>query len=206
MQELKAICDRKLAEYIARRGQAVWEHRRRSPGYVSGTLRYEVLKNAKFRCELCGVPLTSALWKWTTSRLVTREVGTRSATFTAVFPLTMRVADSGNRREAKVLNFWPSSRRIPSRLSSSRSASQHSPTLGLMGLIIWPSKAHRGATRPASRTKARRRQPRSLSLKAGGCLPELRRRSSWILAHPEVPTRDRVERLVRPAFICPETY
>ena len=56
VQKLKAICDRKLAEYIARRGQAIWEHRRRSAGYVSGTLRYEVLKNAKFRCELCGVP------------------------------------------------------------------------------------------------------------------------------------------------------
>ena len=55
VQELKAICDRKLAEYIARRGEAIWEHRRRSAGYVSGTLRYEVLKNAKFRCELCGV-------------------------------------------------------------------------------------------------------------------------------------------------------
>ena len=56
VQELKAICDRKLAEYIARRGEAIWEHRRRSTDYISGTLRYEVLKNAKFRCELCGVP------------------------------------------------------------------------------------------------------------------------------------------------------
>jgi ATP adenylyltransferase len=56
VQELKAICDRKLKEYIARRGDAIWEHRRRSVGYVSGTLRYEVLKAAKFRCELRGVP------------------------------------------------------------------------------------------------------------------------------------------------------
>jgi ATP adenylyltransferase len=56
VQELNAICDRKLAEYIARRGEAIWENRRRSAGYVSGTLRYEVLKNAKRRCELCGVP------------------------------------------------------------------------------------------------------------------------------------------------------
>ena len=56
VQELNAICDRKLAEYIARRGEAIWENRRRSAGYVSGTLRYEVLKNAKFRCELCGIP------------------------------------------------------------------------------------------------------------------------------------------------------
>jgi ATP adenylyltransferase len=56
VQELKDICDRKLAEYVARRGQAIWGHRRRSTDYVSGTLRYEVLKHAKFRCELCGVP------------------------------------------------------------------------------------------------------------------------------------------------------
>lgn len=55
VQELKAICDRKLADYIQRRGEAIWEHRRRSAGYISGTLRYEVLKNAKTRCELCGV-------------------------------------------------------------------------------------------------------------------------------------------------------
>ena len=56
VQELKTICERKLEEYVSRRGEAIWEHRRRSAGYVSGTLRYEVLKNARFRCELCGVP------------------------------------------------------------------------------------------------------------------------------------------------------
>jgi hypothetical protein len=56
VQELKNACDRKLAEYVARRGDLIWEHRRRSTGYVSGTLRYDVLKNAKFRCELCRVP------------------------------------------------------------------------------------------------------------------------------------------------------
>jgi diadenosine tetraphosphate (Ap4A) HIT family hydrolase/5-methylcytosine-specific restriction endonuclease McrA len=56
VQRLKATCDAKLSEYLARRGDAIWEHRRRSAGYISGTLRYEVLKNAKFRCELCGIP------------------------------------------------------------------------------------------------------------------------------------------------------
>jgi ATP adenylyltransferase len=55
VQQLRTACDKKLAEYVARRGDAIWEHRRRSAGYISGTLRYEVLKNAKFRCELCGV-------------------------------------------------------------------------------------------------------------------------------------------------------
>jgi diadenosine tetraphosphate (Ap4A) HIT family hydrolase/5-methylcytosine-specific restriction endonuclease McrA len=56
VEHLKKLCDLKLAEYVARRGDAIWQHRRQSSGYVSGTLRYEVLKNAKFRCELCGVP------------------------------------------------------------------------------------------------------------------------------------------------------
>lgn len=45
----------KLREYVARRGDRIWQHRKQSAGYVSGTLRYEVLKRAKFRCELCGV-------------------------------------------------------------------------------------------------------------------------------------------------------
>src|SRR5262249_43597746 len=56
VQDVKDACDKKLAEYIARRGDLIWEHRRRSAGYISGTLRYEVLKGAKFRCELCGIP------------------------------------------------------------------------------------------------------------------------------------------------------
>jgi diadenosine tetraphosphate (Ap4A) HIT family hydrolase/5-methylcytosine-specific restriction endonuclease McrA len=56
VQQLKDLCDTKLADYAARRGDAIWQHRRQSTGYISGTIRYEVLKSAKFRCELCGVP------------------------------------------------------------------------------------------------------------------------------------------------------
>jgi len=48
-------CNVRLAEYIESRGAAIWDHRRKSTGYISGTLRYEVLKGAKFRCDLCGV-------------------------------------------------------------------------------------------------------------------------------------------------------
>src|SRR5262245_44322630 len=55
IQQLMAACDGKLAEYVARRSDAVWQHRRRSAGYISCRLRYEVLKAVKFRCELCGV-------------------------------------------------------------------------------------------------------------------------------------------------------
>lgn len=51
---LRRACERKLAEFLAKRGGGIWDHRRRSAGYISGTLRYEVFRSAKFRCELCG--------------------------------------------------------------------------------------------------------------------------------------------------------
>lgn len=53
--ELITICQQKLEEYIAKRGDRIFQHRRQSAGYISGTLRYEVLKRAQFHCELCGI-------------------------------------------------------------------------------------------------------------------------------------------------------
>lgn len=55
IEELVDACQERLDEYLEKRGTAIFEHRRRSAGYISGTLRYEVLKTAKFRCELCGI-------------------------------------------------------------------------------------------------------------------------------------------------------
>src|SRR5271165_1211881 len=52
--ELMALCHAKFDEFLEKRADP-WAHRRKSVGYVSGTLRYEVLKRAMFRCELCGV-------------------------------------------------------------------------------------------------------------------------------------------------------
>jgi ATP adenylyltransferase len=54
-QILADLCCTKIEKYLSKRGAAIWEHRRKSSGYVPGTARYEVLKRAKFRCELCGV-------------------------------------------------------------------------------------------------------------------------------------------------------
>lgn len=48
------LCDQRLAEYVQRRGNAIWQHRENSDGYVPGSVRYEVLKRAGYRCELCG--------------------------------------------------------------------------------------------------------------------------------------------------------
>jgi ATP adenylyltransferase len=53
--EILQICEQKLADYVEARGAAIWEHRTRGLNEISGTVRYEVLKAARFRCELCGV-------------------------------------------------------------------------------------------------------------------------------------------------------
>ena len=50
IERLTELCESKLDDYKARRGRQIWQHRRVSAGYVSGTLRYEVLKGARFRC------------------------------------------------------------------------------------------------------------------------------------------------------------
>ena len=49
------LCRQKLTEYEAKLGEKIWLHRKLSAGYISGTLRYEVLKQAQFHCELCGI-------------------------------------------------------------------------------------------------------------------------------------------------------
>ena len=55
ISELVAICEAKVEEYEQRRGEKIWSHRAKSAGYISGTVRYEVLKRAQFHCELCGI-------------------------------------------------------------------------------------------------------------------------------------------------------
>ena len=40
---------------MSKRGKHIWQHRTKPHGYISGTLRFEILKSAKFRCELCGI-------------------------------------------------------------------------------------------------------------------------------------------------------
>lgn len=54
--ELIELCDGAISAYLQKRGAAVYDHRRAALGYLSGSLRYEVLKRAGFRCELCGIP------------------------------------------------------------------------------------------------------------------------------------------------------
>ncbi len=54
-KNLIKLCKSRLVAFIEKRGKSVYSHRRKSTGYISGTIRYEVLKRAKFRCELCGI-------------------------------------------------------------------------------------------------------------------------------------------------------
>jgi len=53
--ELVRLCDEAIGTYLQKRGTAVYDNRRAALGYLSGSLRYEVLKRAGFRCELCGI-------------------------------------------------------------------------------------------------------------------------------------------------------
>ena len=51
---LIALCDNAITDYLTKRGDTLWQHRASDSGYVSGSTRYNVLKRAKYRCELCG--------------------------------------------------------------------------------------------------------------------------------------------------------
>jgi diadenosine tetraphosphate (Ap4A) HIT family hydrolase/5-methylcytosine-specific restriction endonuclease McrA len=54
-KEIIDICNKKIEAYITKRGIDIWEHRRRNRHPVPGSIRYEVLKRAHYRCELCGI-------------------------------------------------------------------------------------------------------------------------------------------------------
>jgi ATP adenylyltransferase len=53
--ELLRLCDEAVENYTERRGRKLYDHRRLSLGDISGTARYEVLRRAGFRCDLCGI-------------------------------------------------------------------------------------------------------------------------------------------------------
>jgi len=55
VQSLIDLCQQRIDEFEKKRGDAIWSHRKRGHRPVSGSVRYEVLSRAKFRCELCGI-------------------------------------------------------------------------------------------------------------------------------------------------------
>ena len=54
IDELLQLCNFKITRCLEKRSDP-WSHRRKSLGYISGTIRYEVFKRARTRCELCGI-------------------------------------------------------------------------------------------------------------------------------------------------------
>lgn len=55
VNELVSLCKQRIQDFEQQRGGAVWEHRKRGHRPISGSVRYEVLSRAKFKCELCGI-------------------------------------------------------------------------------------------------------------------------------------------------------
>jgi diadenosine tetraphosphate (Ap4A) HIT family hydrolase len=55
--DLLKLCDEAVETYLGKRGTAAYDHRRAALGYVSGSVRYDVLKRAGGRCYLCGVSI-----------------------------------------------------------------------------------------------------------------------------------------------------
>lgn len=53
--DLLALCHQRIESFWSSRKADPYSHRRVSSGYVSGSIRFDVLKRAKHRCELCGV-------------------------------------------------------------------------------------------------------------------------------------------------------
>jgi ATP adenylyltransferase len=53
--KLRRLLEAKLDQYVAKRGERIWQHRKLALGDISGTVKYEVLRRASLRCELCGV-------------------------------------------------------------------------------------------------------------------------------------------------------
>ena len=55
IEELIEVCMHEVEGFLQARTASPWRHRRRSHSYVSGSKRYIILRDAGFRCQLCGV-------------------------------------------------------------------------------------------------------------------------------------------------------
>ena len=55
VQTLVEDCEVRLAEFLQKQSDSVFDHRRKSSGSISGNVRYQVLSQAKYHCELCGI-------------------------------------------------------------------------------------------------------------------------------------------------------
>ncbi len=81
LDALIKLCQQKVDDYIKKRGNRIWQHRTNAAGYISGTLKYEVLRQARFRCQLCGVSAEEKALEADRIVPVTKAVPTISAIF-----------------------------------------------------------------------------------------------------------------------------
>jgi diadenosine tetraphosphate (Ap4A) HIT family hydrolase len=54
VKELKLICKGKIHNYLDNK-KNLWYHRKKASGYISGSIRLEVFKRSKTKCEMCGI-------------------------------------------------------------------------------------------------------------------------------------------------------
>ena len=73
ISELVAICEERLSSFLEAKEISPWRNRQLSSGYLSGSKKYQVLKNAKFRCLLCGISASEA--PLTVDHIVPRKLG-----------------------------------------------------------------------------------------------------------------------------------
>ncbi|MHA2068802.1 MAG: HIT domain-containing protein [Candidatus Thorarchaeota archaeon] len=52
--EIKMICERRLQDYVQKKGLGIWDYRLLDADPIPDSLRYRVLKEAGGRCALCG--------------------------------------------------------------------------------------------------------------------------------------------------------
>src|SRR3989339_562828 len=54
LAEIKMLCEEKVYKFVSQKGLGIWDYRFLDSEYVSDSLRYRVLKEAKGVCALCG--------------------------------------------------------------------------------------------------------------------------------------------------------
>ena len=58
---IRRLCEEKMQAFIESRGLAIWDHRLLETDPVPNSVRYQVLKAAGGKCELCGVAAKDAV-------------------------------------------------------------------------------------------------------------------------------------------------
>jgi len=57
--QIKMICEKKMQEFIVKRGLSIWDYRLLDKDPVPDSLYYRVMKESGGRCALCGATLPS---------------------------------------------------------------------------------------------------------------------------------------------------